>query len=74
MPGAVCCSVLLGTRLLRRALPAPSLLLFILSASNPLVPADEAYHSLFKPVMTKIMEVYQPEAVVLQCGECACIG
>ena len=30
--------------------------------------ADEAYHSLFKPVMAKIMEVYQPEAVVLQCG------
>ncbi|KAI3428482.1 hypothetical protein D9Q98_007307 [Chlorella vulgaris] len=29
---------------------------------------DQAYHSLFKPVVDKIMEVYQPEAVVLQCG------
>lgn len=47
--------------------------------------ADQAYHSLFKPVVDKIMEVYQPEAVVLQCGEwgraamqqsvpCACVS
>ena len=40
----------------------------------PLLPAclphtDAAYHSLFKPVISKLMEVYQPEAVVLQCGE-----
>lgn len=29
---------------------------------------DAAYHSLFKPVLAKIMEVYRPEAIVLQCG------
>lgn len=29
---------------------------------------DEAYHSLFRPVMAKVMEVYRPEAIVLQCG------
>ena len=30
---------------------------------------DEAYSSVFQPVMDRIMEVYRPEAVVLQCGE-----
>ncbi|OWF45041.1 probable histone deacetylase 1-B [Mizuhopecten yessoensis] len=29
---------------------------------------DESYESIFKPVMTKVMEMYQPSAVVLQCG------
>ncbi|KAH9552486.1 hypothetical protein CY35_09G069300 [Sphagnum magellanicum] len=29
---------------------------------------DESYQSLFKPVITKVMEVYQPGVVVLQCG------
>ncbi|EFN55393.1 hypothetical protein CHLNCDRAFT_8472, partial [Chlorella variabilis] len=29
---------------------------------------DEAYHQLFRPVMLKVMEVFQPEVVVLQCG------
>jgi len=29
---------------------------------------DEAYKSIFKPVMAKIMEVYRPGAIVLQCG------
>ncbi|CEF62329.1 Histone deacetylase 3 [Strongyloides ratti] len=29
---------------------------------------DEAYLSIFKPIMTKVMECYKPEAVVLQCG------
>ncbi|XP_002963181.2 histone deacetylase 19 [Selaginella moellendorffii] len=29
---------------------------------------DESYHSLFKPIITKVMEVFQPGAVVLQCG------
>ena len=29
---------------------------------------DESYQSLFKPVMAKVMEVFQPGAVVLQCG------
>lgn len=29
---------------------------------------DECYQSLFKPIMSKVMEVFQPGAVVLQCG------
>uniref|UniRef100_A0A0M3ICW6 Histone deacetylase n=1 Tax=Ascaris lumbricoides TaxID=6252 RepID=A0A0M3ICW6_ASCLU len=29
---------------------------------------DESYQSIFVPVMTKVMEVFQPSAVVLQCG------
>jgi histone deacetylase 1/2 len=29
---------------------------------------DEAYDTIFQPVMTKVMEVYQPNAIVLQCG------
>lgn len=29
---------------------------------------DESFRSLFRPVIQKVMEVYQPEAVVLQCG------
>jgi acetoin utilization deacetylase AcuC-like enzyme len=29
---------------------------------------DDAYETIFKPVMTKVMESYQPNAVVLQCG------
>jgi len=29
---------------------------------------DEAYSMIFKPVITKVMEMYQPQAVVLQCG------
>ena len=29
---------------------------------------DEAYQSLFRPVLDKIMQVYRPEVVVLQCG------
>lgn len=29
---------------------------------------DESYRSIFEPVMTKVMETYQPSAVVLQCG------
>lgn len=29
---------------------------------------DEGYMSLFKPVMTKVIEFYQPSAIVLQCG------
>lgn len=29
---------------------------------------DEAYESIFKPLMSKVMETYQPSAVVLQCG------
>ncbi|KAL9148449.1 hypothetical protein ABFS82_12G041700 [Erythranthe guttata] len=29
---------------------------------------DESYQLLFKPIMSKVMEVYRPEAVVLQCG------
>uniref|UniRef100_A0A0D9YB25 Histone deacetylase n=1 Tax=Oryza glumipatula TaxID=40148 RepID=A0A0D9YB25_9ORYZ len=29
---------------------------------------DEEYHRLFEPIMARVMEVFQPEAVVLQCG------
>mmetsp|Transcript_6903 Transcript_6903/g.11937 ORF Transcript_6903/g.11937 Transcript_6903/m.11937 type:complete len:429 (-) Transcript_6903:495-1781(-) len=29
---------------------------------------DASYRALFEPIMTKVMEVYQPGAVVLQCG------
>nr|GAT46020.1 histone deacetylase RPD3 [Mycena chlorophos] len=29
---------------------------------------DEAYRSVFEPVMAKIMDVFQPTAIVLQCG------
>jgi len=29
---------------------------------------DEVYETIFQPVMSKVMEVYQPNAVVLQCG------
>ncbi len=30
---------------------------------------DDSYESLFKPIMTRVMEVYQPGAIVLQSGE-----
>ncbi|KAJ7641085.1 histone deacetylase RPD3 [Roridomyces roridus] len=30
--------------------------------------SDEAFRSVFEPVISKIMEVYRPSAVVLQCG------
>ena len=29
---------------------------------------DDSYQSLFKPIMSKVMQVFQPGAVVLQCG------
>ena len=29
---------------------------------------DENYENIFVPVMSKVMETYQPSAVVLQCG------
>ncbi|XP_046578074.1 probable histone deacetylase 1-B [Haliotis rubra] len=29
---------------------------------------DESYESIFKPVIMKVMEMYQPSAIVLQCG------
>ena len=29
---------------------------------------DDSYQSLFKPIISKVMEVYQPGAIVLQCG------
>jgi len=29
---------------------------------------DDSYEKIFKPIMTRVMESYQPEAVVLQCG------
>ncbi|CAD5229067.1 unnamed protein product [Bursaphelenchus okinawaensis] len=30
--------------------------------------SDNSYQSIFKPVMTKVMETFNPNAVVLQCG------
>lgn len=29
---------------------------------------DESYESIFQPLISKVMEMYQPSAVVLQCG------
>ncbi|KAH0622234.1 hypothetical protein JD844_024358 [Phrynosoma platyrhinos] len=29
---------------------------------------DESYGQIFKPIISKVMEMYQPSAVVLQCG------
>ena len=29
---------------------------------------DDAYETIFKPVIAKVMETYQPNAIVLQCG------
>lgn len=29
---------------------------------------DATFHRLFKPIMAKVMEVFSPGAVVLQCG------
>lgn len=29
---------------------------------------DEVYDTIFQPVMAKVMEMYQPNAIVLQCG------
>jgi acetoin utilization deacetylase AcuC-like enzyme len=29
---------------------------------------DTNYHLVFKPVIDKVMQSYQPEAIVLQCG------
>ena len=33
---------------------------------------DATFHRLFKPIMARIMEVFQPGAVVLQCGARPC--
>jgi hypothetical protein len=29
---------------------------------------DRSYHSVFKPIMTDVMDLYRPTAVVIQCG------
>lgn len=29
---------------------------------------DESYESIFNPIISKVMETFQPSAVVLQCG------
>ena len=34
---------------------------------------DATFHRLFKPIMARIMEVFQPGAVVLQCGARPCL-
>lgn len=31
---------------------------------------DEAYSALFRPILAKVMQVYQPEAIVFQSGKC----
>ena len=30
---------------------------------------DDQYMGLFKPIMRKVMDVFAPQAIVLQCGE-----
>ena len=30
---------------------------------------DTTFHRLFKPIMSKVVEVFGPSAIVLQCGE-----
>lgn len=30
---------------------------------------DDTFHALFKPIMRRVMEVFRPEAIVMQCGE-----
>ncbi len=35
---------------------------------------DDTFHALFKPIMRKVMETFQPSAIVMQCGEgSACV-
>ncbi|KAK3122192.1 hypothetical protein QOZ80_8BG0666260 [Eleusine coracana subsp. coracana] len=29
---------------------------------------DEGYHRMFRPIIARVMEVFQPEAIVMQCG------
>ncbi|GER53185.1 histone deacetylase [Striga asiatica] len=35
---------------------------------------DENFRTLLRPIMQKVMEVYQPDAVVLQCGADSLVG
>lgn len=35
---------------------------------------DETYEQIFRPLMTAIMERYQPGALVVQCGMCVGVG
>lgn len=35
---------------------------------------DESYQSIFVPIMTQVMERFQPNAVVLQCGADSLVG
>ena len=35
--------------------------------------SDDTFHALFKPIMRKCMDVFQPGAVVMQCGVCMCV-
>lgn len=30
---------------------------------------DEVYQALFRPVIAKVVEVFRPETIVLQCGK-----
>jgi histone deacetylase 1/2 len=29
---------------------------------------DDSFHALFKPTLRKVVETFQPSAIVLQCG------
>eukprot|EP00983_Pelagomonas_calceolata_P081087 1155418-Pelagomonas_calceolata.AAC.4 len=31
---------------------------------------DDTFHALFQPVMRKVVETFQPGAIVMQCGTC----
>ena len=33
---------------------------------------DATFHSLFKPIVSKVVEIFNPSAIVLQCGELDC--
>eukprot|EP00887_Chlorella_sp_A99_P001785 scaffold19.g1785.t1 len=35
---------------------------------------DDQYHSLFKPIIKRMVEVFQPGAIVLQCGADSVVG
>ena len=30
---------------------------------------DKTFHALFEPIMAKVMEVFRPGAIVMQCGK-----
>uniref|UniRef100_A0A1I7YU77 Histone deacetylase n=1 Tax=Steinernema glaseri TaxID=37863 RepID=A0A1I7YU77_9BILA len=46
------------------------------SVNVPLKPgiSDETYHSLFKPIVKKAVETFDPKAIVMQCGADSLLG